>query len=811
MTAIDLEELNNRIKSLGQYNGIKMVLVSLPGGPQPPHALLDVYFYNKQELQKIIDAYAADPDSGRQLFSITGGQRIIGGFLDEQVHVTHMEAKVNEKKLIVTVSPVGDYSTYTLVFNDLATYKIDPLLSEIKFKFRPGCFTADCAPAWTPGQPAVTQPLIDYMSKDYESFRHLLIKAMKERVVNWEPTSEADLDMVLLELFSVRADELSDQQDRVMNEAYLTQARKRVSLARHARLMDYHIHQGQQASTWIAVKLVAGQHLQIDLDEYDRPEQIISFWTGHETADQKSQTFISRSACFMHHWLNEIKLYSWNGVKPTLPCGSLSAELLISDPTQTNVEQVRDWINSGQLTRLLIQEKRNPETGQAGGVNPEHRQIVRLKPEAEAKLDPIENVWMVTIHWWPDDALSWNAVFYKQFGEATATDDITLFHGNLIEGFHGQLKTLTFKSPDEILASEQEKPYQHTKWGTCCYLDTQDRLSYRQTPPGNQWPSLSTMTIEVADSSEPTAVTQFWEEQITLVKSTDEDEHFIIETDEAGESLIRFGNGIHGKALPEEGVVTCSYQVGQGLSGNIGRDALSQSDEIKIDQVWNPFDVINGLDPEPTAKIIRRVQEAYLAKQFRAVTLEDYAQQAEALSSVSQAIARYQWSGSWRIIRVVIDPVGGHDQHETIRKEVAQALAPLKLIGDDLEVRLPRLVPLTISVALCVHPDYWIEDIRYILEQEFSTGYTPDGRPGFFHPDQWTFDQDLLASQVLGRIEQVVGVSHVTSLNMKRFHSTTPGTTDRLVTQIHEIIQVENDPDHQEHGTITFDIKGGRQ
>ena len=34
-----------------------------------------------------------------------------------------------------------------------------------------------------------------------------------------------------------------------MNEAYLATARGRKSLARHARLMDYHVHQGNRAST----------------------------------------------------------------------------------------------------------------------------------------------------------------------------------------------------------------------------------------------------------------------------------------------------------------------------------------------------------------------------------------------------------------------------------------------------------------------------------------------------------------------------------------------------------------------------------
>src|SRR6185369_756173 len=111
------------------------------------------------------------------------------------------------------------------------------------------------APDWEPGERPLDEPAIDYLAKDYDSFRHTMIAAMMQRVPEWQTSSEADLDQVLLDLFSAAADELSDYQDRVMNEAYLSSARKRVSLARHARLMDYHIHQGNQASTWLALEV----------------------------------------------------------------------------------------------------------------------------------------------------------------------------------------------------------------------------------------------------------------------------------------------------------------------------------------------------------------------------------------------------------------------------------------------------------------------------------------------------------------------------------------------------------------------------
>ena len=75
-------------------------------------------------------------------------------------------------------------------------------------------------------------------------------------------------------------------------------------------------------------------------------------------------------------------------------------------------------------------------------------------------------------------------------------------------------------------------------------------------------------------------------------------------------------------------------------------------------RVWNPFDVTDGREPESVDKIRRNAPEAFRARQLRAVTLADYARRAEEVSGVSRAVARYAWTGSWRTVRVVIDPAG---------------------------------------------------------------------------------------------------------------------------------------------------------
>ncbi|HKC66278.1 MAG TPA: hypothetical protein VKB86_21725, partial [Pyrinomonadaceae bacterium] len=222
-------------------NGIKLLsVVDITNDT----ATLELHFYNRNYLatkifKKYSDEKGTDPSVARHIFSISGGHRLPAGAADGQVQVTTISTSTDETVLVLEVKPVGDYSTYKLSINTSAfpaTDKlvIDPVFNEIDFKFRPGCFNINCAPDWTPAPQPNQDPVIDYLAKDYDSFRHAMIAAMMQRVPNWEPSSEADLDQVLLELFSAAADELSDYQDRVMNEAYLSSARKRVSLARHA-------------------------------------------------------------------------------------------------------------------------------------------------------------------------------------------------------------------------------------------------------------------------------------------------------------------------------------------------------------------------------------------------------------------------------------------------------------------------------------------------------------------------------------------------------------------------------------------------
>jgi hypothetical protein len=359
-------------------NGMQLALVALPPGPAPDHADIDLRFYNDRHLPGLLAEIAADPARVSQIFRVRGGTRILAGPATGQVKVTAVTS-IDAVRLSLRVEPVGDYSTYTLELVWDAS-RIDPFFSTIAFKFRPGCFTNDCAPA-LPGRPLAPGPVIDYLAKDYDSFRHVLMTAMAQRVPGWQSTSEADHDQVLIDLFAAAADELSDYQDRVMNEAYFATARGRVSLARHARLVDYHIHEGNQASTWLAVEVLAGQ------TPFTLVNQEIVAWTGAGEPTPDSIFFSSRERRLpaaqkqrFDPLVNRLLLHTWRNAQPALRAGSTSADVVPDVPGagQPEADALRDLIRSGQLRQILIAERLNPLTGRVPGRDARKRQLLQV-------------------------------------------------------------------------------------------------------------------------------------------------------------------------------------------------------------------------------------------------------------------------------------------------------------------------------------------------------------------------------------------------------------------------------------------------
>src|SRR4051794_21950970 len=267
--------------------------------------------------------------------ALTAGNVVVaGGVRRRGIQVTDVTASVD--LLTVVVEPDGDFSTYTLLLRDTDPEHaddpppgFDPQLSQVDFSFKAGCPSEfDCPTPAPPAEPpAPAAPEIDYLAKDYASMRRLMLDRLSVTLPDWTERNAADSQVALVELLAYAADRLSYRQDAAGTEAYLSTARHRISVRRHARLLDYRMHDGTNARAFV--------HLQVTRDVQvvppgDAPANAAALsarsrlMAGTEDALVVYQPLDGQQLRLAH---NRIELYTWGEQECMLPIGSTSADL----------------------------------------------------------------------------------------------------------------------------------------------------------------------------------------------------------------------------------------------------------------------------------------------------------------------------------------------------------------------------------------------------------------------------------------------------------------------------------------------------
>src|SRR5262249_13209748 len=154
--------------------------------------------------------------------------------------------------LAVNLNEPGDFSTFTftLLANPSGAFAdppggVDPQLASVDFSFKAGCAApGDCLPDTCCPPSAAPHIDINYMAKDFDAF----VQIMRDRMAVVAPgaleTHPSDIGVALVELMAYAADQLSYRQDAAGTEAYIGTARSRISLRRHAKLVDYTVSEG---------------------------------------------------------------------------------------------------------------------------------------------------------------------------------------------------------------------------------------------------------------------------------------------------------------------------------------------------------------------------------------------------------------------------------------------------------------------------------------------------------------------------------------------------------------------------------------
>ncbi len=298
-------------------------------------------------------------------------------------------------------------------------------------------------------------PEIDYLSKDYASFRRLMLDHLSLRVPSWNEPSAADLGNVIVEILAYAADYLSYYQDAVATEAYLGTARRRTSIKRHVRLLDYTLHEGCNARAWVQVQVEKDVTLLLRkatqlLATPDQPVTtpvIPPHSSAYEDALAQCSVFETLYNVNLFWTHNEIAFYVEEGEEATLPQHCTST--LLCDPGNIHKRQLQ--LQVGDV--LVFEEVKHPETGESSGADPTHRHAVRLiavTPQTKG------DVPVLRVEWHKNDELPFPLpVAVNHLGGVVS--GISVARGNIVLADHG--RTIRHEALPEFPADRRYRPY----------------------------------------------------------------------------------------------------------------------------------------------------------------------------------------------------------------------------------------------------------------------------------------------------------------------------------------------------------------
>lgn len=745
---------------------------------------------------------AAAPALTRANVVVEGGVRVRG--------VTVTGAVAAGDLLTITVDRAGDFSAYavrlvTSPSDPAPPAGFDPRLSAVEFSFKAACESPfDCAPPDDCPPDPLPEPQLSYLAKDYESFLALLAARASVAMPDVTERSPADVMVMLRELVAHAADQLSYHQDAVATEAYLGTARSRVSVRRHARLLDYQMHDGAAARTWIAVDVAQGTasdgatlpaHTPVLALGIAAPATLSAAEAAAAATRPGSVVFETCHDLVLSAARSRIQFHTWSDAECCLPTGATAA---------TFAEPESLGLAPGDV--LVLAEVRGATTGLAADADPARRQAVRLVDVRRGR-DPVAKTDVVDVTWHEADALAFPLCVSARVDDASGAEPVAEAFGNVVLADHG--RTVPGVS---LGAPERGRPFRPRLPDTGIAVAVPYEAADARTEPAAH--ALATAPRDALPWVELSDGTQTWRPLRELLGAHRFAPAFVAEIERDGVTTLRFGDGRAGLAPRADKRLVATYRLGGGPSGNVGRGTLGtiEWEPAGVLGVTNPLPASGGVAPEPLTEV-RQYAPAAFKTQERAVTEADYARVAERHDEVQRAAARIRWTGSWYTAFVTVDRRGGR----TLREDPAFAarmrthLDGYRTAGYDVELTDPVFVPLDVVLRACVMPGYFRADVQRELLDAFSARSLGGGRRGFFHPDRFTFGQPLYVSLLHQVAMTVPGVESVELVRLTRFGRAPAGeiADGRVRVSDLEVIRLDNDPSFPERGRLRVETRGG--
>jgi hypothetical protein len=805
----------------------------------------------------------ADGELDATNIRIEGGERIRDVLVVSATIQPAVSPPEDGSVLAVVVKKAGDFSLYTLRLVRALTSPpggdasatqppdgFDPILSAIDFSFKVACQSGfDCAADQPCPAPLPGQPDFNYLAKDYASLRQFMLDRMALLAPGWTERSPADLGLALVETIAYVADYLSYQQDATGTEAYLSTARRRVSIKRHARLIDYFLNEGSTARVWVQAVVAEG------IPPFTLAASNGIFRTQLLSAVRDVPKFFRRNSAeydraiaaqpeifemvesvpllFQH---NRMAFYTWGSEACCLPKGATRATLRGAFP------------NLLRGTVLIFAEERGPLTGDPDDADPTRGHAVRLSADAVVTEDPIGGrfdnppnnnpVDVTEIQWSGEDALPFPICISARQG-SSFFDNVSVAYGNILLADFGATE-VDEALPDVPSANPVLDRVPPSASDRCHAQPPQRPAGARYRPALKKGPVTHAADYALGDPDTSASAVMKWPDKtpapvITLrefngngdswgalpdLLEPNAGKSFVLEAESDGTSYLRFGDGQFGDRPPAGLQLAATYRVGNGAAGNIGRNTLvhlvSNQAEVAagaVEHIWNPMPAQGGVDPESVEHVRQNAPAAFRAVQERAVTPDDYGEKArECRSDIQRASATFRWTGSWRTVFVAVDRIGGLEVDRQFRDKLQQCLERFRMAGHDLEVADPVFVPLEVHMTVCIDTSYFNLDVYRALLDIFNNRTSIAGQKGLFHPDKFSFGQPVYLSPFYAAAQNVEGVKRVRITTFERYNVAGSSGIDagKLTFSPVEIARLDNDPNFPERGVFNLTVQGGR-
>lgn len=509
----------------------------------------------------------------------------------------------------------------------------DPALSEVTFTVRPGCDDADCAPPAAPGTPEPPPPPLDYTARDYPTLRAVALDRLAMLQPGWRQAETADIRTALVEALAYQGDRLSYLADAVDAEGLLDRARRRVSVRRLTRLVDYRMDDG------CAARIVAQLAVRSTCPAPLRGARLLTaardqvpVIVAHSLAEDRlrrdePQVFeIVEAPEHLYASHNLIRFHTWSGAGCLLPAGAVRATLAAGVAT----------LAVGDLLLLGATRPADPSapvdtvgTEELDDSAPALRHLVRIAA-VRVGTDPVTGAAITEVAWGEDDALPFDLpVTAVPVGVADPDDpdnamQVAAAFGNLVLADHGETVRDPFDQPLRMPLPPVPDPAGGDDTGDAVlggwrpgrpsdyrpYLPVspiamrRPHVPYDRTPGAGggprpvtrAWSARAALAGDPSDTlaGDPTHTPLHdpgsaprgmpavdvhgdsqWIVAPDLLAMNEATPGVVVEVEDDGRARLRFGNGVDGR-MPRPGEpMTVIAAVGGGTAGNVPAHAVS--------------------------------------------------------------------------------------------------------------------------------------------------------------------------------------------------------------------------------------------